>query len=653
MKRKHFIMWLATLLLLVPLTGAQAAYVSSSDSFTHGAAVLHYDISGASLTEVVFEEDGNTLNCFLKGIYIPDEELTIKVIGSYNPEIAGSTGGTLFAEAVCYDAAGKSMEDFYDFGNSIDLDGEIPYSMLGSIAYIRPPENAQEVRLSGSFVLLYYPNIGIGAIEQEMTDEGTFIFKVPDLPESKTNYINITVNLEPAEGTGAGSGTFAGSGQDGENGDDDIIVLTGPNQETAHNMGFGEHTGLAASVLVSAAAIGIAMLGGAAGSAAAMVDGDMGGPWEAEPAPERDFVFTDPATGAQTRFVQDPVTGDWIDPNSGSMLDPSRAPDWQREAAPEMDMIITDPATGAQTRFVQDPVTGDWIDPNSGSMLDPSRVPAWQQERSSEREWINRQNEALQTGDNAFDRHMAEDRAKQAEAEALSEELLRIANRAQAQPLSELNDNIAKNARKLAYKLLSRTERDFVSSEDINRVSKAFIGSATGRIIRHSLLPKVPSDMSLYKNAFWNQIEEISRNETAFAVLFRTAFAIPTGGGSEIFFQSHKGYLRMRDYVDEGGDSVMRGALLASWGAVKDYGVSRASDSLMKGAAPKILNTKPLGSVNKFLKNTIKDPGKLEAANKIIYNQIKRAPRAAINTGDKYTTDIDGKVQTVIKELFK
>ncbi len=296
----------------------------------------------------------------------------------------------------------------------------------------------------------------------------------------------------------------------------------------------------------------------------------------------------------------------------------------------EKDVIITDPATGAQTRYVQDPRTGEWVDPVYGSVLDPDKLPEWIRQRKDDRKWVDEQNRKLQTGDNAFDRKLAEDAAKQKTKDSVIDEMLRISQRTGTLPQSEVNNNIRKNVRKLVDKLIEGEE---VSPDAIDRVRGAFVKSATNTIISQSELPKVPSDLSLFGNAFVNEVEEVSRNQTASAVFFRTIFAISTFGGSEIFFQSHKGYLRMRDYVDEGGDSVVGGGLTAAWGAIKDFIVSKTADKIM-GKVPAI-------------KNLNKSNG-----GKIVYNQIKRFVKGDINSTDKNILDIDGKIRNAIKRKF-
>lgn len=297
------------------------------------------------------------------------------------------------------------------------------------------------------------------------------------------------------------------------------------------------------------------------------------------------------------------------------------------------DVIITDPATGAQTRYVQDPVSGEWVDPERGGVLNPDRLPESMRQRQDARKWVDKQNKKLQTGDNTFDRKLAEELAKQEATNRQIDELLRVSQRAGALPQSELTINIRKNAQKLVAKLIDGSQP--VSPEAIERVRGAFIKTATGTIISAAELPRVPSDSMLLAEAFNNEVEEVSRNQTASAVLFRTIFGIATGGGSEIFFQTHKGYLRMRDYVDDGGNSVEGGFLTASWGAVKDYAVSKTADKIIGKVSP---------SFSKLNKSK---------SGKIGYDQVKRLIKSDINTTDKYTFDIDGKVRRAIERKFK
>lgn len=314
------------------------------------------------------------------------------------------------------------------------------------------------------------------------------------------------------------------------------------------------------------------------------------------------------------------------------------------------DVVISDPATGAQTRYVQDPVSGEWVDPERGGVLNPERLPEALKQRQDARKWVDQQNQKLQSGDNAFDKKLAAEQARQQAKDRQIDELLRVSQRAGALPQSELTINIRKNAQKLVGKLIEGTEP--VSPEAIERVRGAFIKTATGTIITHAELPRVPSDSMLMAEALNTELEEISRNQTASAVLFRTAFAYVTLGGSELFFQSHKGFLRMRDYVDDGGNSAWGGFYTASWGAVKDYAVSKAADKILK---PTNL------SGNKYdytiIKKADKFIGRVKPAtdnsNKVLYNQVKRFVKGDINTTDRVTLDIDEKVRRAIKQKFK
>ena len=264
--------------------------------------------------------------------------------------------------------------------------------------------------------------------------------------------------------------------------------------------------------------------------------------------------------------------------------------------------------------------------------LNPDRLPESMQQRQDARKWVDQQNKKLQTGDNDFDRKLAAELAKQQATDRQIDELLRVSQRAGALPQSELTINIRKNAQKLVGKLIDGSQP--VSPEAIERVRGAFIKTATGTIIAAADLPPVPSKSMLFAEAFNNELEEVSRNQTVSAVLFRTVFGIATGGGSELFFQTHKGYLRMRDYVDDGGNSIKGGFLTASWGAVKDFAVSKTADKIIGKASPSFKNLNHSKS------------------GKIGYDQVKRLVKADINTTDKVTLDIDGKVRRAIERKF-
>lgn len=86
----------------------------------------------------------------------------------------------------------------------------------------------------------------------------------------------------------------------------------------------------------------------------------------------------------------------------------------------------------------------------------------------------------------------------------------------------------------------------------------------------------------------------------------------------------------MRDYVNDGGNSIEGGFLTASWGAVNDFAVSKTADKIIGKLSPSL---QPKGG-------------------KIIYDQVKRFVKGDITTTDKYTLDIDGKVRRAIERKF-
>ncbi|MBQ8919324.1 MAG: hypothetical protein IJ056_04390 [Acidaminococcaceae bacterium] len=66
------------------------------------------------------------------------------------------------------------------------------------------------------------------------------------------------------------------------------------------------------------------MGGGGAGAGA-------GGAVETAPSEPESFVYTDPATGAQTLYEKDPNTGEWYDPSTGAITDPTKLEEYTQQ----------------------------------------------------------------------------------------------------------------------------------------------------------------------------------------------------------------------------------------------------------------------------------------------------------------------------------
>lgn len=63
--------------------------------------------------------------------------------------------------------------------------------------------------------------------------------------------------------------------------------------------------------------------------------------------------------------------------------------------AAEDSYVVTDPATGAQTLYIKDQTTGEWVSSDGSSVLDTDKLPDWQNQRAADRAWQNEANEGV------------------------------------------------------------------------------------------------------------------------------------------------------------------------------------------------------------------------------------------------------------------
>ena len=77
-------------------------------------------------------------------------------------------------------------------------------------------------------------------------------------------------------------------------------------------------------------------------------------------------------------------------------------------AEPET-FIYTDPATGAQSLYEKDPDTGQWVNSQTGGVLDMSDLGRFTDQRGSDRKWMNTQMNNLGNRNTAFDTDLKND----------------------------------------------------------------------------------------------------------------------------------------------------------------------------------------------------------------------------------------------------
>ena len=86
--------------------------------------------------------------------------------------------------------------------------------------------------------------------------------------------------------------------------------------------------------------------------------------------------------------------------------------------------VYTDPATGAQTLYEKDPNTGEWFDPTTGAITDMSKLEEYTRQRAADRRWMDGQMQNLSDRNTAVDRAWQEqDAATDAETQKTFDEI--------------------------------------------------------------------------------------------------------------------------------------------------------------------------------------------------------------------------------------
>lgn len=258
-----------------------------------------------------------------------------------------------------------------------------------------------------------------------------------------------------------------------------------------------------------------------------------------------------------------------------------------------------------------------------------NRIDEIARNRQIELEGIRENRRVQQAHEERVRAERAAQRAHEQQQDRLFDELLHIRER------------LRTNSREVNFRLYDVTQRQYdaalsgkdLDPEKIQRIKRGFEGICTGRVLGRDDIPPMPTFIQSVKDAARDSFEEVCRNETALAVAARTAIAYTTGGFSEVVFQSGKGYYRMRDYIYEGGDSATGAFVHASYGAVRDYSVSKTSGRIM-GTTPR------LWAKGGFLGE--------------MYNaQAKRLIKQGIDAADKRLLDAKGRAERQIRNYFE
>lgn len=226
---------------------------------------------------------------------------------------------------------------------------------------------------------------------------------------------------------------------------------------------------------------------------------------------------------------------------------------------------------------------GRYINILTGGEVDPSRLEEWKQSWSSiiadHQQFSREQMEKLAARDTAFDRALDAIRADHETKQKILDNLSQMERsillgtgpeaglfRAPGQP-----GNVLEHIHGLRQQLLSGQPVDQERYEKVLRVWRA---AKRGDILSEDSLPSA-SELwrDVVSETFRNTAREFVTGQTAdggvswLGLAGRTLTAALTGGASEFVFTPAEALQKMKDYVDQGGDSVL-GGFASSAGAV-------------------------------------------------------------------------------------
>ncbi len=83
----------------------------------------------------------------------------------------------------------------------------------------------------------------------------------------------------------------------------------------------------------------------------------------------------------------------------------------QSDQEPET-MVVQTSANGAQTLYVKDPKTGEWVDPQTNSVLDIEKHGAALEQMKNEQEWSNKEFDKISAGESEYDKALRDSMKK-------------------------------------------------------------------------------------------------------------------------------------------------------------------------------------------------------------------------------------------------
>ena len=277
----------------------------------------------------------------------------------------------------------------------------------------------------------------------------------------------------------------------------------------------------------------------------------------------------------------------------------------------ERDMIVTDPATGAQTRYVQDPVTGEWVDPIYNTVLDPSKLPQWFRDRQKVDDYRERNAQLDRENQAQREKEEAERRDLQNKLDKLNSLKDRMYKAAQKMDDPEERDKMFER-----LESIRKMQKKFLKGEGDLKLSLA------AKMYGNAISGKTMAEGNLPDDYDWGQHladtilltgEEIGRGDGFLVGALQTAVVVGAGmvclpaavvveGG----FIVSKAVFGMKDYVDSGGDSALEGFVIVSGTAVKDEMWGWGTGAAFKGAKA----GKEAWKTGKSIKSGAKDVGK-------------------------------------------
>ncbi len=252
------------------------------------------------------------------------------------------------------------------------------------------------------------------------------------------------------------------------------------------------------------------------------------------------------------------------------------APQYPQYPQEPESFVYTDPATGAQTLYVRDPNTGEWYDPTTNAITDMSKLKEYTRQRAADRRWMDGQMDNLRNRNTATDRAWnQQDAAMNAEMQKKFDEIDRqgardkAAIRSGTYGMSESQriesqkkwQSLLEADQKAANRIADNWDRATKVAEGVQKaadIGMDIAATAAKAVDGGVVSGRIKDAYSMAKNMAGSTADAVARGKSVWAGIGK-GFA---DGLVDIAQNNANGVYKTLSYV--GGDAV-KGGLNAAW----------------------------------------------------------------------------------------